>query len=170
MSGETFSIGLLFQPGPPLLSSTCMRRKRENSIGWIIADGRHLPFKDGAFDITYSNSVIEHLGDFASQQALAREITRVGIRHFVQTPSKWFPVEPHLFTPFIHWLPRAVQERLLRNFTVWGLVTRPSRAECIRFLNEVRLLDYQQMKALFPQARILKERVLGITKSFIAVR
>lgn len=137
---------------------------------WIIADGRNLPFKDKAFDIVYSNSVIEHLGDFVSQQAFAREIARVGVRYYVQTPNKWFPVEPHLLTPFIHYLPKSVQKRFLRNFTIWGLVTRPTVEQCDSFLQEVRLLDKQELKQLFPDAEILEERFLGLTKSLIAVK
>jgi len=137
---------------------------------WIVADGRNLPFKDKAFDIVYSNSVIEHLGDFVSQQAFAREIARVGVRYYVQTPNKWFPVEPHLLTPFIHYLPKSVQKRFLRNFTIWGLVTRPTVEQCDSFLQEVRLLDKQELKQLFPDAEILEERFLGLTKSLIAVK
>jgi len=137
---------------------------------WIIADGRNLPFKDKAFDIVYSNSVIEHLGNFVSQQAFAREIARVGVRYYVQTPNKWFPVEPHLLTPFIHYLPKSVQKRFLRNFTIWGLVTRPTVEQCDSFLQEVRLLDKQELKQLFPDAEILEERFLGLTKSLIAVK
>jgi len=137
---------------------------------WIIADGRHLPFKDKAFDIIYSNSVIEHLGDFASQQAFAREIARVGMRYYVQTPNKWFPVEPHLLTPFIHYLPKSVQKRFLRHFTIWGLVTRPTVEQCDSFLQEVRLLDKQELKQLFPDSEIWGERVLGLTKSLVALK
>ena len=46
-----------------------------------------------------------------------------------------FPIEPHVLTPFIHWLPRKLQARLLRNFTVWGLMTRPDAAARARFLD-----------------------------------
>jgi len=145
-------------------------RERGNNFAWVIANGQHLPFKDGAFDITYSNSVIEHLGDLASQQTFAREVSRVAARYFVQTPNKWFPVEPHLITPFIHYLPKTVQKRLLRNFTIWGLVTRPTIQQCDNFLQEVRLLDEQELRQLFPDAEIWHERVLGLTKSLIAVR
>ena len=145
-------------------------RARENSFAWVIADGRNLPFKDGAFDITYSNSVVEHLGDFASQQAFARESARVGVRYYVQTPNKRFPVEPHLITPLIHYLPKTVQKRLLRNFTIWGLVIRPTAQQCDNFLREVRLLDERELRQLFPEAEIWHERVLGLTKSLIAVK
>jgi hypothetical protein len=53
---------------------------------------------------------------------------------------------------------------------VWGLVKKPSAREVDAFLNEVRLLTLEDMKALFPDCQILKERVLGLTKSYIAVR
>lgn len=137
---------------------------------WIIADGRHLPFGDGTFEIVYSNSVIEHLGDLENQRAFANEIRRVGKCYYVQTPNRWFPVEPHLITPFIHFFPRSVQRRLLRNFTVWGLVTRPTDQQCDQFLREVRLLDKAELRELFPDAEILYERVLGLVKSLIAFR
>lgn len=142
----------------------------ERAASWVVADGRSMPFHDGAFEMVFSNSVIEHLGDFASQQRFAQEIQRVGLRYFVQTPNRWFPVEPHLITPLIHFLPRTWQRLLLRNFTVWGWVTRPSREQCARFLEEVALLDYQKMRSLFPGAEIHRERFLGFTKSLIAVR
>lgn len=41
--------------------------KVDKAYKWVIADGRWLPFKDKAFDIVYSNAVIEYLGDWASQ-------------------------------------------------------------------------------------------------------
>jgi len=35
---------------------------------------------------------------------------------------------------------------------------------------EIRLLTYSEMKQLFPDCTILKERFLGFTKSYVAVR
>ncbi len=57
----------------------------------------------------------------------------MGIRYYVQTPNRWLPVEPHLITLFIHYLPKSLQRRLLRNFTIWGLVTRSTVWECENF-------------------------------------
>lgn len=141
-----------------------------SNVSCVIGDGRFLPFKDRSFDIVFSNSVIEHLGDFAGQRLFAEEAARVGVCYYVQTPSRRFPIEPHLLTPLIHFMPARWQRRLIRNFTVWGLVTRPSLEQCDRFLAEVRLLDRRELIRLFPGAEIRKERFLGLTKSLLAVR
>ena len=142
----------------------------EDNINWIAGDGRNIPFKNGEFDIVYSNSVIEHVGDRASQEAFAKEIARVGIHYYVQTPNRWFPIEPHFMTPFIQFLNKTLQKRLVRNFTVWGLICRPTQQHCEEYVEEIRLLDYQSMRQLFPDAQIIKEKFLGLTKSLIAVR
>lgn len=136
---------------------------------WVLGDGRRLPFKDKSFDIVYSNSVIEHVGSFADQQELASEIKRVGKSYYVQTPARWFPIESHLLTPFIHYLPKKAQRKLIRYFTVWGLFAQPSPEICDFFIRTTRLLDFNDLKTLFPDARILRERFVGMTKSFIAV-
>lgn len=136
----------------------------------VLADGLKLPFEDRSVDIGFSNSVIEHLHSFENQRLFAAEIRRVARSLWVQTPARWFWVEPHLMTPFIHFLPKAMQRRMLRHFSVWGLVRKPTPKEVDAFLNEVRLLTFDDMKVLFPDCEILKERVLGFTKSFIAVR
>ena len=133
-----------------------------------IGDGCRMPYPDGAFDIVYSNSVIEHVGDIGRQRAFAREAARVGKRYYVQTPAKVFPLEPHLLTPFIHWLPRRIQRRLL-PFTTYALL-HDRRPEALAWYDDIRLLTRQEMASLFPDAVIRTERALGIPKSFIAER
>ena len=137
---------------------------------WVIGDGKYLPFARHAFDVVYSNSVIEHVGDRQSQVRLAEECRRVGRRFYVQTPNRLFPIEPHVLTPFFHWMPRGVQRCLIRNFTVWGWMARPSREYCDRFLEQTNLLSEADLRRLFPDVEIWKERFMGLTKSLIAVR
>ncbi len=134
-------------------------------------NGCALEFGDQSFDIGFSNSVIEHVGTWENQQKFASEIRRVGGRLWVQTPARCFFIEPHLIAPFIHWLPKRCQRPLLRWFTVWGWLTRPTPAQVDGFLAEVRLLTFGEMQSLFPDCRIERERFLVIfTKSYIAVR
>lgn len=127
-------------------------------------DGKNLRFEDQSFDIAYSNSVIEHLYDWESQKQFAKEITRIGKRIYLQSPAKEFFVEPHLITPFIHWLPKKWQSKLLRNFTIWGLMARPSQEYVDTFLREIRLLTFSEFKLLFPQCKIVKEKFFFLTK------
>jgi hypothetical protein len=141
---------------------------------WVAGDGRALPFRDGAFDVVFSNSVIEHVGDAASQRRFANEVARVGRSYWVQTPNRWFPVEQHLLTPFIHWLPRRWQRALVPRFNWWRRLVPVSADRrdfyIEHYLRDVRLLGPSQLHALFPEARILRERVLGVAKSLVAVR
>jgi hypothetical protein len=92
----------------------------------------------------------------------------------VQTPNRWFPVEQHLLTPFIHWLPKSWQRRIVTRFSVWSMlmrVTADRRQFYIEhYLADVRLLGFSEMHALFPGARVMRERLWGITKSLVAVR
>jgi hypothetical protein len=137
---------------------------------YTLGDGCALPFADRAFTLVFSNSVIEHVGTWERQQLFAAEARRVGRKLWVQTPAREFFIEPHLIAPFIHWLPPGWQRRLIRNFTVRGWLERPDRAWVDGFLREIRLLTFAEMQALFPDCTILRERFLGLTKSYIAVR
>jgi hypothetical protein len=143
------------------------------SASLVAADGCRLPFQDVAFDIVFSNSVIEHVGA-GLQQQFASEISRVGRRYWVQTPNRRFPVEPHLMLPLIHYLPKPLQRAIAGRFTIWQLLARPSKAQrryyTEHFLNELKLLDRRELQCLFPDAQILNERMAGLAKSLIAVR
>ena len=139
----------------------------------VAGDGRRLPFADGSFDVVFSNSVIEHVGDAASQALFAQEVARVGRGYWVQTPNRWFPVEQHLLTPVIHWLPKGWQRALVPRWTVWGLLTKVSADQrefyLAHYLRDARLLGRGEIKRLFPGARVIRERCCGLTKSLVAV-
>ena len=123
---------------------------------FVQADATALPFADGEFDVAYSNSVVEHL-PADERDAYAREVRRVGRRWFVQTPNRGFPVEPHALLPFVHWLPRPLGRALWRL----GVSGDP--------YDEVRLLGARELRRLFPDAEIVRERAGPLTKSLVAV-
>jgi 2-polyprenyl-3-methyl-5-hydroxy-6-metoxy-1,4-benzoquinol methylase len=142
---------------------------KPDSRGWLEnpnvtvmqADGTHLPFADSEFDVAFSNSVIEHVPP-SLQSAFASEIRRVAPRYFVQTPNRYFPIEPHYQLPLFQFLPERARRALNRRFTLgWQ-----PKGEW----EEINLLTASDLRRLFPDAEIHRERLLGLTKSLIAVR
>jgi len=162
------------QPRVTILNMPRTKAELLEAEGWVAGDGRRLPFADGSFDIVFSNSVIEHVGDAASQEAFAREVARVGRGYWVQTPNRWFPVEQHLLTPVIHWLPRSWQRAIVPRCTVWDFLLRlsPDRRQFYlqHYLADIRLLNASELHRLFPDARIVRERFFGLTKSLVAAK
>ena len=129
-----------------------------------VGDARHMPeFEDGRFDIVFSNSVIEHVGGLAEQKRMADEVRRVGRRYFVQTPNRYFPIEPHFLIPFFQFLPQALKVMLLRHLK--GIRDEVRAAERAR---EITLISRRQLQAMFPDARIYEERFALMAKSFVA--
>jgi hypothetical protein len=72
-----------------------------SNVHTVLGDGTALRYEDKSFSIVFSNSVIEHLGNFENQQRFAKECIRVG-HGLIQTPFKSFLIEPHFLSPFIH--------------------------------------------------------------------
>lgn len=127
----------------------------------VQADGTDLPFADGEFDVAFSNSVIEHVPKHL-QPAFATEIARVAKRYYVQTPNRYFPIEPHYQLPLFQFLPERIRKALNRRFTLgW----QPKGQ-----WEEITLLGAGDLRRLFPDAELHREKVLGLTKSLIAVR
>lgn len=133
-------------------------------------DGCALRYSDESFDIAHSNSVIEHVGDWQKMQAFARETKRVGRAYYVQTPSYWFPIEPHFGFPAFHWLPRSIRVALLRNFSIGHFEVCGSEEEATELIDGARLLKFGQMRSLFDDALFVREKFGPLTKSFIAIR
>jgi hypothetical protein len=125
---------------------------------------------DNSYDLVHSNSTVEHVGDWSRMKAFAGEIRRLAPRYYIQTPYFWFPYEPHFRLPFFHWLPRSTRVHLQHRFTLGHRQRRNSIDEAVLSIEEVRLLDLAQFRFLFPDARIIKERVFAFTKSLIATK
>src|SRR5690606_18576065 len=87
------------------ISITLLNLKQESvstpSIKSMAGDATDLSaFGNTSFDLVFSNSVIEHLYSLENQKKMASEIRRVGKKYFIQTPNKYFFIEPHYALPF----------------------------------------------------------------------
>jgi SAM-dependent methyltransferase len=128
-------------------------RASHPGIAYVQGDACALPFPDDAFDVVFSNAVIEHVGDRERQQLFVREALRVGRRVFLTTPNRWFPIETHTRLPLVHWLPHPITRR------AYDLARVP-------WAKENHLLGPSAFRSLFPgPVRICN---LGLTLVAIA--
>jgi 2-polyprenyl-3-methyl-5-hydroxy-6-metoxy-1,4-benzoquinol methylase len=133
----------------------------------IVGDARSIQVDNDSFDIVFSNSVIEHVGTFQDQLRMAEEVQRVGKHYFVQTPNKYFPLEPHFLFPFFQFLPLKVRVWLLQNFKLGWFEKTPDLQRAIEIIESIRLLSGQELVSIFPHASLYEEKVFGMTKSFV---
>ena len=132
----------------------------------VVCDACKLPWPDKYFDIVYSNAVIEHVGGFERQKAMAAEIMRVGKRWFVTTPNRWFPFEFHMRLPFVTWLPG--------NGYLWigNIVSYNHVRGKYRFGGkhiDLWLMSARELQECFPDSKIIKQRVTIMAETLIAV-
>jgi len=134
---------------------------------FVEGDACQLGFLDKSFDVAFSNSVIAHVGDLSRQQKMAQELQRVGRSYFLQTPNKNFPIDWRTLVPFFHWLPARMQAICFVSFPVGRYRRAHSFAEALNLATRVRSVTRAEVKAMFPNASIREEKVLGFSKSFM---
>lgn len=133
--------------------------------------------EDSEFDCIFCNSVIEHItisknevwktrNNFKKRSLLiqknfANEIRRCSKSYYVQTPHRHFPIEAHTWFPFIGFMPRIIQVILIKSLNkFWIKKTTP----------DWNLLDENQMKDFFPDAKITVIKKMGFKKEIIAIK
>lgn len=125
---------------------------------------------DRTYDLAFSNSLLEHVGGHAKRKQLAEVILDVAPQFWVQTPYRYFPVEPHWMVPGMQFLPLAAQAFISRRMP-FGPASRDTPLEdVVDACAYVELVSLTQFRDYFPGAAIWRESFLGLTKSLVAVR
>jgi hypothetical protein len=138
--------------------------KTHHRVNYVEGDACNVTgFTDGEFEVLFSNSVIEHVGPESRMEDFAREVKRLGRSYWVQTPSKWFPIEAHCGMPFWWFYPESLRQYFLKRWSA----KLPGWTEMVA---GTRVLTRQQLRRLFPDAEIHTERMFGIPKSYTAYR
>ena len=119
--------------------------------------------EDNQFDISFSNSVIEHVGDEARIRKFAAESSRIAPRYWIQTPSKYFPLEPHTGMLFWWFYPQSLKRYFLRRWE------RDMPLIAIH-AKRTTFVTRRQLRELFPDGTIYTERFFGIAKSYSIYR
>lgn len=104
-------------------------------------------YRDGEFDVVFSNSVIEHVGDFERMRQFAHEARRVAKSYWIQTPSRWFPIEPHCGMPFWWLYPARLRDSFLARW-------RPKLPDWTAMVASTTVLTKVQLRELFPEAAV----------------
>jgi hypothetical protein len=121
-----------------------------------------------SFDLVFSNSLLEHVGGHSKRVDLAAQVHLLADRHWVQTPYRYFPVEPHWLFPLMQFLPVNARTTIAHS---WPLAhSRPaSRTGAQSAVMWTELVGIAQMRSYFPQSLIVREKFAGLTKSLVAV-
>jgi hypothetical protein len=120
------------------------------------------------YDLVYSNAVIEHVGGYAQRLKFAVAVRELAPRHWIQTPYRYFPIEPHWLFPGFQFLPLTLRGEISHR---WPLSHTPStsREDGVRAALRTELLSRTEMTFYFPNSQLWHEKMMGMVKSLIAV-
>lgn len=136
----------------------------------VTGNALSLPYQFGEFDLVFSNSVIEHMGSKENQLQFAKEVKRVCDKYIIQTPSFWFPLEPHSLLPFFQFIPHSLRAYLIRWFSINYFPKAANYQDAVAVSKTTIMFTRRQFKKLFPDADIQVERLFGISKSYTAIK
>jgi len=138
-------------------------KKRYPLVTAVHYGGGIFPFADKAFDVCWSNAVIEHVGDRDKQLFFLKEIRRVSRRAFITTPNKHFPIETHTRTPLMHYFPKKIFDRYLtlmgKKWATGNYMHLLSFSDCNNLLCDASIHEY----------KIIKNRLFGFILDFVII-
>jgi hypothetical protein len=120
------------------------------------------------FDLVISNSVLEHVGGHTQRCRFADAVRESAPRHWVQTPYRYFPLEPHWLFPGFQFLPVNARIQLTMRWP-FGHLHADTTEAAAAMVQEVELLSITQMRGYFPGSEIWMERLAGLPKSLVAI-
>ena len=81
---------------------------------WTQADAVSLPYRSGAFDVVFNNSLLEHVQAWRSVLAETARVLKPGGVFVMYTTNRSCPVQQEVnHFPFYPWLPDPLQRRVL---------------------------------------------------------
>ncbi|MFH5803239.1 methyltransferase domain-containing protein [Alienimonas sp. DA493] len=167
---------------PPALTAKCRvtlldpglkkppREARDPRFDYATGDLCDLSrWRTGEFDLAFSQGALDHLGLYERQERFAAELRRVARRYAVRTPNLWFPVDPDYRVPLWQFLPTRLRSCLVQRAQIGWIDRATNAADATRWVEETRLVTASELRTLFPDGRLHRERLSGLTKSFLVM-
>lgn len=147
------------------------RHRSTDRVHCVAGDACALPssLRAERFDLVFSNSLLQHVGGHARRRQFANTVHEMSDHHWVQTPYRYFPVEPHWVFPGFQFLPLPIRVAVAQRWRL-GHFRPPNRAAAIMRVSAVELVGVTEMRSYFPDSEIWFERFAGLVKSLVAVR
>lgn len=89
--------------------------EQHNNLSFIQGSVDRNTLSPQSFDVIICNQVYEHVPDPEALIGLIAKLVKPdGVVYFAG-PNLLFPIEPHVFWPFVHWLPRRFAIKLMKT-------------------------------------------------------
>ena len=89
-------------------------QKIHSNLRFITESIETLSCESNSIDVVICNQVYEHVPDPEYLIAQIHRILKPNGYCYFAGPNLLFPIEPHVFWPFVHWLPRRFACQLMR--------------------------------------------------------
>jgi hypothetical protein len=144
----------------------------ESWLEHVVADACNLASLDicaGDYSLIVSNSLIEHVGGYERRKEFAQVVRTAAPAHWVQTPDRYFPIEPHYLGPGFQFLPIKMRAAIIRH---WPIAHERvyTTADALAQALTIDLIGATELQHLFPESVIWHERFVGLSKSIVAIK
>ena len=104
-------------------------------------------------DLVISNATIEHVGNYDNQKAMINNMIKLSKKMIIiSTPNRYHPLEFHTKIPFIHWLPKNIHRKILKNIKL----TFFSKEENLNLLSKSDLSSFVENEKVKSEFKYIK--------------
>jgi hypothetical protein len=123
----------------------------------------------GTFALVVSNSLLEHVGGHSRRKRFAEVVAEGARHHWIQTPYRYFPIEPHWVFPAFQWLPFRARVGIARRWRLGHIRPERNPAQAAEVVAAVELMSLTEMRLYFPDGELWLERMVGLPKSLVSI-
>ncbi|MBD1163493.1 hypothetical protein IDG53_02690 [Pelagibacterales bacterium SAG-MED11] len=133
-----------------LITSSFFKKNLQKSITENFSEYEIENFKS---DLVISNATIEHVGNYDNQKLMFDNMIKLCKKMIIiSTPYRYHPLEFHTKIPLIHWLPKNIHRKILKNI---GL-TFFSKEENLNLLSKSDFNNFVESKKIKGEFRYIK--------------